>query len=60
MSDLALRCPECGAELVIRAQRATGQEFLGCARYPRCKYSEPLPPTLEMRRAGAQPLPGLE
>ena len=31
------KCPRCGSELVERKNRKTGQSFLGCSRYPRCR-----------------------
>lgn len=34
-------CSECGSPMVIRAGRS-GQ-FLGCSKYPKCKYSSPIP-----------------
>ena len=38
-------CPECGANLVIRAgQRG---KFLGCSAYPKCRHTENVPPGLE-------------
>ena len=36
-----LRCPKCGAELVLRtAQRGSnaGKQFYGCKAFPKCKY----------------------
>ena len=32
------KCPKCGASLKKRT--GTNGEFLGCSRYPRCKYTE--------------------
>lgn len=36
------RCPECSSPLVIRKNRKTGKEFLGCSSFPKCKYTESL------------------
>lgn len=30
-------CPLCGGPMVSRANRATGQRFWGCRKYPDCK-----------------------
>lgn len=30
-------CPRCGGALVQRTNRSTGQGFLGCSRFPRCR-----------------------
>ena len=32
-------CPRCGGKLVDRVARATGNHFIGCNNYPRCKYT---------------------
>jgi ssDNA-binding Zn-finger/Zn-ribbon topoisomerase 1 len=37
----AIPCEECGEPMVIRKGRS-GQ-FLGCSKYPKCKFSKPLP-----------------
>lgn len=51
-------CDECGADMVIRTNRATQEKFLGCTRYPECMHSEPLPIDQQLRAAGAKGLPG--
>ena len=51
-------CPKCGGELVVRKVKQTGTEFLGCERWPKCSFTEPMPAYFEMLRAGAVPLPG--
>lgn len=33
------KCPECDADLVLRENRRTGDEFWGCSNYPKCKWS---------------------
>jgi ssDNA-binding Zn-finger/Zn-ribbon topoisomerase 1 len=53
-------CPECGATLVERVNRATNEPFLGCSRWPECKHTEPLPESVKLRRAGQQELFGEE
>ncbi len=53
-------CPDCGRELVVRTNRRTGGDFLGCSGWPRCSYTEPIPQGLVMRRLGAPTLPGFE
>jgi len=34
------KCPECGADLVIREGRFG--KFIGCSSYPECKYTRPI------------------
>ena len=34
-------CDECGEPMLIRTGRS-GQ-FLGCSKYPKCRFSKPLP-----------------
>ena len=36
-------CPRCGAVMVERTNKRSGERFLGCRRYPRCKGARPLP-----------------
>jgi restriction system protein len=36
-------CPRCGNSLVERTNKSTGERFLGCKRYPRCKGTRPVP-----------------
>jgi restriction system protein len=31
------KCPRCAAALVERSNRKSGEKFLGCSRYPKCK-----------------------
>lgn len=58
---LTLRCPGCGTgHLLERENRQNGSRFMGCSEFPRCRHSEPLPAYLELKRAGAVELPGLE
>jgi len=34
-------CPQCGkGKLVRRTNRGTGEKFLGCSEYPKCKYTQ--------------------
>lgn len=35
-------CPRCGSPLVERRNKTTGDRFLGCSTYPRCRYTQPL------------------
>jgi len=32
-------CPYCGSPLVLRTARDTGNQFLGCSKYPACRYT---------------------
>ena len=32
-------CPYCGSALVVRTAKKTGNQFLGCSKYPACKYT---------------------
>jgi len=34
------RCPQCGAELVVRLSKRG--RFLGCSAFPKCRYTRPL------------------
>lgn len=52
-------CPD-GHPMVIRVNRETGQEFLGCSQWNACTYTEKLPEYIRLRIAGHKPLPGFE
>jgi ssDNA-binding Zn-finger/Zn-ribbon topoisomerase 1 len=49
-------CPRCGQPLQIKRNRETQEEFLGCSTFPACRYTEPLPEAIRLRRQGQ---PGL-
>ena len=36
-------CPACGAAMVERRARRTGERFLGCVRFPACRKTRPAP-----------------
>ncbi|WP_417597468.1 NERD domain-containing protein [Pararhodobacter oceanensis] len=38
------RCPRCGAAMIERRRKSGGAAFLGCARFPKCRATKPLPP----------------
>lgn len=53
-------CPQCAEPLLVRRNRADGQEFIGCSAGPDCDYTEPMPLYL-LKRAGGDPaLPGFD
>ena len=62
MATIERHCPECGpgATLVVRVNRTTGEEFLGCPRWPNCTYTERIPESVRMRLRGVATLPGME
>jgi ssDNA-binding Zn-finger/Zn-ribbon topoisomerase 1 len=45
-------CPKCGAPLVERTNRDTGAPFWGCSQYPQCAYTQPVPESVKLRKAG--------
>lgn len=53
-----LRCPQCSADthLIIKTNRHTGSQFLGCPNYPDCRYTREIPESLKMTLRGAQRL----
>lgn len=38
--EIGRKCPECGHELVERKNKRTGQKFIACSNFPKCKYTE--------------------
>lgn len=55
---ITIACPDCGHNLVVRTNSAEGSRFLGCADFPRCRHTQPLPAYVSMLEAGAEMLPG--
>ncbi len=41
--DDSQRCPVCGCRMVIRTKRRSGERFLGCPRFPKCRGIRALP-----------------
>lgn len=37
MSEVAPHCPSCNGAMVKRKNRKTGESFLGCSRFPKCR-----------------------
>jgi restriction system protein len=56
----ARACPQCGKELVIRANKNTGHQFIGCSMWPDCAFTGPLLEDVLMKAIGAPQLPGME
>jgi ssDNA-binding Zn-finger/Zn-ribbon topoisomerase 1 len=46
------RCPDCGAEMIVRTNRENGSQFLGCTSYPKCKRTEEIPENIRMELEG--------
>ena len=58
-TEISKTCPDCAPDrLVVRVNGETGVDFLGCVNWPECRYTEPLPLDMQLRRAGVAPLPG--
>ena len=38
----AFQCPRCNAEMVLRTNKKSGDRFLGCSRFPKCKGTRKL------------------
>lgn len=53
-------CPKCSprVKLMVKTNRANGNQFLGCPNWPECEYTAPIPEALIMQAQGAQKLPG--
>lgn len=57
-STPSIPCPTCADNgrgsvmLIVRVNRKTGTEFLGCPEWPECTYTQPIPESVLMRLAG--------
>ncbi|MDX9973531.1 MAG: type I DNA topoisomerase [FCB group bacterium] len=47
------KCPKCNANLLIRKSR-TGEEFYGCSKYPKCKFTRPMELGLKCPKPGCE------
>lgn len=47
------KCPDCGAFLLIRKSRR-GEEFYGCEKYPKCKFTKPMELGLKCVKPGCE------
>lgn len=47
------KCPQCGAFLLIRKSRR-GEEFYGCEKYPKCKFTKPMELNLACPKEGCE------
>lgn len=45
-------CPNCGRHLIVKTNRLTGSQFLGCAGFPECFHTQPIPEAWIMRAHG--------
>jgi len=47
-------CPDCGVahKLIVRTNRTTGHQFLGCPNWPDCEYTCGIPEAWKMRAMG--------
>ncbi len=36
------RCPKCGGKLVVRQNRRTNENFMGCTNFPKCRGTRPI------------------
>ena len=46
-------CPDCGGGLLIRKNRR-GEEFYGCEKYPKCKFTKPMELGLKCPKPGCE------
>lgn len=52
-------CRVCGAEMVIRKNGKTGEEFWGCTGYPDCQHTEKISTEQRLRMAGHPTFKGM-
>lgn len=61
MSDVTMRCPTCGREMVMRENRLNGSRFMSCTGWPDfCSHTAKIPAYVEMKAAGGLELPGFD
>jgi len=52
LTDIA--CPNCenSVNLIVKTNRLSDHQFLGCPNYPQCDYTRNIPEEWKMRDAG--------
>lgn len=52
--EVEISCPECrhDTQLIVRTNRHTGNQFLGCPNYPDCRHTRGIPESIRLRLAG--------
>jgi len=51
-------CPDCEpiVKLIIRTNKKSGNQFLGCPNWPECEHTEPIPEHIIMEFMGQERL----
>ena len=53
---LCKHCQLSPPNLIVRTNRKTGGQFLGCPNFPECTYKEPIPESMYMQVLGQEQL----
>jgi ssDNA-binding Zn-finger/Zn-ribbon topoisomerase 1 len=53
-AETELTCPDClrAPRLIVRTNRETQCQFLGCSNFPDCRYTCEIPQSMVMRALG--------
>ena len=51
-SKTELACEACGAVMIVKENRTTGHQFLGCNNWPDCDRTRSIPESMKMRASG--------
>jgi len=54
--ETEISCPKCGARLLVKENRYSGRQFLGCPRWPDCDHTQEIPESMIMRATGQREL----
>jgi ssDNA-binding Zn-finger/Zn-ribbon topoisomerase 1 len=60
VTEIVKRCPLCGRGMVVRTNRETGTDFLGCTGWggdDGCRHTERVPESYRLRQEGHAELP---
>lgn len=52
--EIEIYCPSCAPlrKLIVKTNRHTDSQFLGCPNWPECNYTRPIPESIRMEQAG--------
>ena len=51
-----ISCPKCGNLLIVKTNRVSEHQFLGCPNWPECDYTRGIPEAWIMRAQGQKGL----
>lgn len=55
-SEVSIYCEQCHCKLIVRTNKKTGHQFLGCPNWPECTETREIPDEIKLRAMGQKEL----